>query len=92
MHVERRVAIARESETKTQSVRQARIEDDTPLSHPAPPLPLTAQERIMLRYARYGRSEDLAQISNERRTAQEDQENAQFQEFFKPPVHIGESE
>lgn len=66
-------------------------EEDAQISHPAPPIPLTDQERILLRYARRGRTEDLAQISTERKAAKEEQEAAEFQAFFKPIV-IGESE
>ena len=67
--------------------------EDTLVSHPAPPIPLTEQERILLRYARYGNTGDLAQISNERKAAKEDQEKQEFQAFFAPPpIKIGESE
>lgn len=62
------------------------------VSHPAPPIPPTRQERLLLEYARHGRAEDLAQVSNERRSAQEARDAEEFQEFFKPPVVIGESE
>lgn len=66
---------------------------DAQISHPAPPIPLTDQERILLRYARRGRTEDLAQISNDRKAAKEKQEMAEFQAFFTPPhIPIGESE
>ncbi len=67
-------------------------EENALVSHPAPPIPPTAQERLLLEYARHGRTEDLAQVSNERRSAQEARDAAEFQEFFKPPVVIGESE
>jgi hypothetical protein len=66
-------------------------EQTAPLSHPAPPIPLTAQERLLLRYARRGRTDDLAQISNDRKAAREEQEAAEFQAFFAP-IKIGESE
>ena len=67
-------------------------EENALVSHPAPPIPPTRQERLLLEYARHGRTEDLAQVSNERRSAQEARDAAEFQEFFKPPVVIGESE
>lgn len=70
----------------------AAAEENAQLSHPAPPIPPTRQERLLLEYARHGRTEDLAQVSNERRSAQEARDAAEFQEFFKPPVVIGESE
>jgi hypothetical protein len=75
-----------------QRIEVATIEDTTPLSHPAPPIPLTEQERLLLRYVRRGRTEDLAQISNESKTAKEQQDAAEFQAFFQPPITIGESE
>lgn len=65
--------------------------DNAQISHPAPPIPLTEQERLLLRYARRGRT-DLAQISNESKAAKEQQDAAEFQAFFKPPITIGESE
>jgi hypothetical protein len=69
-------------------------EDTTQISHPAPPIPLTDQERLLLRFAHHGRSNDLAEISNDRKAAREEQENAEFQAFFEPPPTImnGESE
>ncbi|HEY8996486.1 MAG TPA: hypothetical protein VIM60_01230 [Edaphobacter sp.] len=70
----------------------AAAEENAMVSHPAPPIPPTRQERLLLEYARQGRTEDLAQVSNERRSAQEARDAAEFQEFFKPPVVIGESE
>ena len=65
--------------------------DDQQISHPAPPIPLTDQEKLLLRYARRGRSDDLAEISNDRKAAKEEQEAAEFQAFFEP-IRIGESE
>jgi hypothetical protein len=66
---------------------------DTLLSHPAPPIPPTEQERILLRFARHGLTDNLAQISNESKAAREDQEKQEFQAFFEPPpIKIGESE
>jgi hypothetical protein len=67
--------------------------EDAQISHPAPPIPITDQERILLRYARRGRTEDLAQISNDSKTEKEQREAADFQAFFfEPPIKIGESE
>jgi hypothetical protein len=68
-------------------------EEGAQISHPAPPIPLTDQERILLRYAHRGRAEDLAQITNDRKAAKEEQEAAEFQAFFTPPeIPLGESE
>ena len=67
--------------------------EDAQVSHPAPPIPLTEQERILLHYARNGNTGDLAQISNESKAAKEDQDKQEFQAFFEPPpIKIGESE
>ena len=69
--------------------------EDAQLSHPAPPIPITAQERILMHYASRGRTEDLAQISNEHNAAKEQQDAEDFQAFFTPPPlpnMTGESE
>jgi hypothetical protein len=78
--------------TPPQHVETAQLIEDAQISHPAPPIPLTDQERLLLRYARHGRTEDLAQISNDRKAAREQQDAADFQAFFEPPIKIGESE
>jgi hypothetical protein len=65
--------------------------EDTQVSHPAPPIPLTEQEQLLLRCARHGNTSDLAQISNDRKSAKENQDAAEFQAFFEP-IKIGESE
>jgi hypothetical protein len=72
-------------------IEVAQSEDTSQISHPASPIPLTDQERILLRFARHGRSDDLAEISNDRNAAKEQQEAADFQAFFEP-IKIGESE
>jgi uncharacterized membrane protein len=56
---------------------------------------MTEQEKLLLRYARRGHTDDLAQISNESRAAKEEQEKADFVAFFTPPPPpptTGESE
>lgn len=74
-------------------IQIAQSEATGKISHPAPPIPLTDQERILLSFARRGRTDDLAQISNDRKAAKEDQEKQEFQAFFEPPpIKIGESE
>jgi hypothetical protein len=86
------VASQRVRPTPSQPAEPPTTEDNAQLSHPAPPIPLTDQERLLLRYARRGRTEDLAQISNDSKAAKEQQDAAEFQAFFKPPITIGESE
>lgn len=74
---------------------QEHAEDESAVvSHPAPPMPPTAEERLLLRFARRNRSQDLAQMSNEQRAAQEARDAAEFQAFFEPPTApvLGESE
>lgn len=67
--------------------------DDALLSHPAPPIPPTEQERLLLRYARRGNTNDLAQITNEKRADRDQKDAADFQAFFTPPeIPLGESE
>lgn len=73
--------------------KEASVDEVLPVSAPAPPSPLTEQERFLLRMARQGRTENFAQISNESKAAKEKQEAAEFQAFFEPPlIKIGESE
>jgi len=71
---------------------QTEVADAANVSHPAPPMPPTEEEQLLLRFARRGRSQDLAQVSNERRAAQESREAEEFRAFFEPPVVNGESE
>jgi len=74
-------------------IQVAQSEAAGQISHPAPPIPLTEQEQILLRFARQGRTDDLAQISNDRKAAKEERDAAEFQAFFEPPpIKIGESE
>jgi hypothetical protein len=79
--------------TQSQPVETTQPTEDAQLSHPAPPIPITNQERILLRYTRRGHTEDLAQISNEHNAVKEQKDAADFQAFFTPPeIPIGESE
>lgn len=82
--------ISTQIETPLQPVQEA---DDAQLSHPAPPIPPTEQERLLLRYARRGNTNDLAQITNEKRADRDQKDAADFQAFFTPPeIPLGESE
>jgi len=90
-------AIAPANPLPPQHAETAELIEDAQVSHPAPPIPLTDQDRILLRYARRARSEDLAQISNDRKAAKDQQEAADFQAFFQtvtidPITMLGESE
>jgi hypothetical protein len=53
-------------------------------SHPAPPMPLTEQERLLLRIAHRGDPVELAMLDPLRRAARDVEEQTEFQRFFKP--------
>jgi hypothetical protein len=60
------------------------------LSYPAPPLPLTEQERLLLRLAHKGDPVELAMLDPAQRAARNQRERAEFLAFFEPPT-IGET-
>ena len=60
-------------------------------SFPAPPMPLTEQERLLLRLAHQGDPEELAMLNNEMRAKQEAEGKTEFQRFFEPAT-TGDSE
>jgi hypothetical protein len=51
-------------------------------SFPAPPLPLTEQERLLLRLAHRGDADDMAVLNPDVRAAQTAKATEQFQQFF----------
>ena len=53
-------------------------------SFPAPPMPLTDQEKLLLRVAHRGDPEELAMLNNEMRAKQEAEGKTEFQKFFEP--------
>lgn len=53
---------------------------------PAPPMPLTQQERLLLRLAHRADATELAPLNAEVRARQGAEFDAEFQEFFAPPV------
>ena len=53
-------------------------------SHPAPPMPLTEQEKLLLRIAHRGDPVELAMLNHEIRAKQEEEAKAEFQRFFEP--------
>jgi hypothetical protein len=62
-------------------------------SHPAPPLPLTSQERLMLRILRSGEQEEIAALIPAERDALFAQDQAAFNEYFAPknqPANTGD--
>ncbi|WP_260703191.1 hypothetical protein [Edaphobacter flagellatus] len=81
--------------TQTNRIADSQPEATALISHPAPPLPLTEQEKLLIRFARHGNPNDLVEITAERKAAREQQEAADFTAFFAPPPPpptIGESE
>lgn len=65
-------------------------------SHPAPPLPLTPQEKLFLRMAQYRNSTQLAELNPIVRAQQDADETTAFKAFFPdpPPLKqpLGDSE
>ena len=55
-------------------------------SHPAPPMPLTQQERLMLAIVRSGDHEQMAALDPYKREALFRQDQAAFQKFFATPT------
>jgi len=51
-------------------------------SHPAPPMPLTEQERLLLRIAHRGDPVQVAMLDPRMRAARDAEEGAEFQRFF----------
>ena len=83
----KRIAV-RKGMQKTQSLSE---EDAIALSemrapsHPAPEMPLTQQERLMLRIVHGGDPVELAELDPQVRAAQYAQQKAEFKDFFEPP-------
>ena len=61
-------------------------------SYPAPPMPLTEQEKLLLRVAHRGDPEELAMLNNETRAKQDAEGKTEFQRFFEPAATTGDSE
>jgi len=60
------------------------LEEMRAASQPAPPLPLTKQERLLLHVAREGAAEELAVLDPAKRAAQDKEERAAVERFFEP--------
>ncbi len=54
-------------------------------SKPAPPLPLTRQEKMLADVVHRGEPEELASLSPEVRARQMELSQAEFHDFFEPP-------
>jgi hypothetical protein len=54
-------------------------------SHPAPPLPLTPEEKLFMRMLRYGNATQLAELNPIVREQHDDAETTAFKTFFPDP-------
>lgn len=52
-------------------------------SRPAPPLPLTRQEKLLVRFVHTHTPEELAAIDPAKWAAQDEQQRAEFNRFFR---------
>ena len=55
-------------------------------NHPAPELPLTQEEMLLLRVAHSGNPKELAMLNSQVRAKKEAEEEAEFQKFVEPPT------
>lgn len=55
-------------------------------SFPAPPMPLTQQERLLLRMAQERDPHELLALNTDVRAAQDEEDKASVSEFFNPPT------
>jgi hypothetical protein len=60
------------------------LEEMRAASQPAPPLPLTKQERLLLHVAHEGGPDELAVLDPAKRAAQDREERAAVERFFEP--------
>jgi hypothetical protein len=70
--------------TDVQGGESVAVEEMLASSHPAPPMPLTEQERLLLRIVHRGDPVELAMLDPMRRAARDVEEQTEFQRFFKP--------
>lgn len=76
---------------KLRPVRSVHRQDTAPqdevhaVSYPPPPMPLTDEERLLLRAAHRRAPIELAELSPARRALQDEQERVDFERFFEPP-------
>ena len=65
--------------------KAAALRDAHAASFPAPPLPLTEQERLLLRVVHTGARDEIAMLDPEVRAKEEAARKAEFKEFFPEP-------
>ncbi len=68
------------------SLDEAALADLNTPSYPAPPLPPTAQERLVRLMLRRGERHDLAQLDPARSAAFAQQQDEALEQFFNPPL------
>lgn len=78
------VAVVMSGFTQTDLDAQALADLHAP-SHPAPPLPLTPQEKLFLRMLHYGNATQLAELNPLVRAQQDAEETTAYKAFFPDP-------
>lgn len=73
----KRVKVVRDS-------KSAELREMHTASFPAPPMPLTEQEKLLLRVVHRGAPEEIAMLNNETRAKKNADGQAEFQSFFEP--------
>ncbi|SNT31293.1 hypothetical protein SAMN05421770_107120 [Granulicella rosea] len=76
---------ARRPATPEDAAESKALSDTLAASHPAPPMPLTEQERLLLKIAHTGDPEELAALNPELRDRALAKGAADFRAFFPPP-------
>ena len=68
------------------SAKRETVQQEATTSIPAPPMPLTEQERLLLQLAHRTDATELTPLNAEARAKQNAAFDAEFQEFFAPPA------
>jgi hypothetical protein len=84
LHVQRVKTIRNQSPAQNTAADALALREMTAPSHPAPPLPLTAQEKLLVRVVHKGDPVELAMLNPEVRARQIADSQAEFQKFFVP--------
>jgi hypothetical protein len=72
---------------RSESDEEAAMKDMRTASFPAPPMPLTEQERLLLRVVHTGDPVEIAMLDSKQRSLEEMKEKAEYQRFFaRPPI------
>jgi hypothetical protein len=81
---ERPLKIAKASTVRDEDA--VALSDTQAASFPAPPMPLTDQEKLLLRIAHKGDPVQLAMLDPALRARENAEDKAQFQQFFEPSI------